>query len=98
MVRSQEEERCPSIVVDLEFDDGCGWLIIHNIGRTLALNLGVNFEPALLSTWGREPSSIALLAHTIAFLPPGRVIRLNLRLRQQVRIKSLKLWVRVQGL
>jgi hypothetical protein len=84
MVRSQEEERRPFVVVELEIDGGFGWLLIHNIGRRPAINLSITFTPELVSSWGQKARPISLLAHTIAFLPPGKLIRLNLGLRQQV--------------
>jgi hypothetical protein len=73
--RLREEQTRPFVVVDLE----PGWiiyLIIENVGRTLARNVRVNFEPPLASTRADVRfEEIPALRDGIPTLPPGRKFR-----------------------
>jgi hypothetical protein len=71
----REEQTRPFVVVDLE----PGWIIyltIENVGRTLARNVRVEFEPPLSSTRADVRfEEIPALRDGIPTLPPGRKFR-----------------------
>jgi hypothetical protein len=73
--RLREQQTRPFVVVDLE----PGWIIyltIENVGRTLARNVRVKFEPPLSSTRADVRfEEIPALRDGIPTLPPGRKFR-----------------------
>jgi hypothetical protein len=68
----------PFVVVDIE-PDWLAHLVIENIGKTIARNVSIKFDPKLTSTLAkpREIEDSPALKSGIPTLPPGRKIRLT---------------------
>jgi hypothetical protein len=73
----QEEQTRPFVVVDLEPVRILFFLVIENIGRTMAQNVVIKFDKPLTSSF-RETGKLdeaALFSEPIPFLAPGKRIR-----------------------
>ena len=74
--RTREEQARPFVVVDIQ--PGTAWynafnLIIENIGKTLAKDVRIRFEPPLETTLENyDLSGSAMLREGIPSMPPGR--------------------------
>lgn len=68
----------PFVVVDLDFykDPPLIYLTIENVGRTVASDVLLSFDPPLRSSFDREGEApvrdLSLLSRPIATLPPGK--------------------------
>lgn len=77
-VRLQSEQARPFVVADLVPGDvpGSIHLVIENVGKTLARNVRVKFDPPLISAWDKaDAATLAdsiMIREGIPALPPGR--------------------------
>ena len=75
---SAETQTRPFVVVDLDFDKEppLMYLTIENVGRTVASDVLLSFDPPLRSSFDKEGTAavrdLALLSRPIATLPPGK--------------------------
>lgn len=101
--RLREEQARPWVVVDFE-PGWILWLTIENIGKTVATNVKVRFEPPLASTqkrpWEWEESSA--FTQGIPLLPPNKKLRfffdsITVRLNDDVLPKHYDVSVEYHG-
>ncbi|WP_405013535.1 hypothetical protein [Kitasatospora sp. NBC_01539] len=96
-VRREQSE--PHIIVDIvprSEHSQMLWVVIENIGKTVARDVRVDVHPPLRGTLGCE-HDLALseaLAHPIPSLPPGKRIAFNLGISHKLLDENSKLPVR----
>jgi hypothetical protein len=74
MVSTQEGERRPYIVADIEFEDQQAWLVLRNLGKMPAKDIRIVISPALIG-YEHLDLSEKLFKRPIAFFPPGKASR-----------------------
>jgi hypothetical protein len=76
-LREAEYRAYVQLIADLSVNDHLGWLEIRNVGRTMAEEVKVTFDPPLVGPYDKENDRIADLRlwRGIPSLPPGRSMR-----------------------
>jgi len=79
-LQAQEAEFRPYMVVDIEFEEVSGFLVIKNVGRLPALNVRIKFEPQIVATSDGAQYNLTegLLSEPFSVFPPGKIQRSDL--------------------
>lgn len=83
MVKTQNIEQRPYILVDFEFDDSFCWLVIRNTGKTPATNLTIVIKPEIINYAGLKLSETVFSKPT-TFYPPGKTSRFSLKFKRDM--------------
>jgi hypothetical protein len=77
MKEARDQEVAPYIVAyfDLPFSEHVIYLVIKNVGKTLATKVRVEFEPKLIGSQEEDFSTLPLIKDGIGSLPPESEIR-----------------------
>ena len=77
MRRTREQEAAPYVTVffDLPYGESLVYLVVKNVGKTVAENVRLAFEPQLCSNLAHGPVQWAVIDQGIPSLPPGYEIR-----------------------
>lgn len=77
MKESRDQEVAPYVVVHFELPFGKRWiyLVVKNIGKSIAEDIRVEFTPPLRNTEGEKISNLAMIQHGIPSLPPNAEVR-----------------------
>ena len=70
--------RRPDVILDVDCEQGLVFLVLRNIGDDLACQVSVKFSPKLLGLGGARVVTDALIFRKLAYLPPGKSIRVFL--------------------
>ena len=68
----------PDVILDVDCESGMLFLVLRNIGEDLACRVSVKFSPALVGLGGERVVSDAAIFRRLAYLPPGKSIRVLL--------------------
>lgn len=73
MKEARDQEIAPHIVTyfDMPHGNQLIFLIVKNIGKTVAENVKIDFEPKLITSKGDKINSISLIQNGIGSIPPG---------------------------
>jgi len=71
-------ERRPDVILDVDCERGLLFLALRNIGDDLACRVSVKFSPDLVGLGGETVVSDAAIFRRLAYLPPGKSIRVFL--------------------
>jgi hypothetical protein len=73
----RDEELAPRIVVCFEIPPGTEliYLVIRNLGRSIAENVRLRFDPPLTDSRGSDPGQLPMIGDGIHALPPGGELR-----------------------
>jgi hypothetical protein len=84
MIKSQEADRRPFVIVDIERTQGWGYMVVKNIGKLPARDLSITFNPPIRAIFGQTERPISLIENPIPFLPPERELRTAIGLEQLI--------------
>jgi len=70
--------RRPDVILDVDCEQGALFLVLRNIGNDLACRVSVKFSPDLVGLGGERVVSDAAIFQRLAYLPPGKSIRVLL--------------------
>jgi len=76
--RAPASGRRPDVILDVDCEQGALFLVLRNIGDDLACGVSVKFSPALVGLGGDRVVSDAAIFQRLAYLPPGKAIRVFL--------------------
>lgn len=68
----------PDVILDVDCEQGLFFLVLWNIGDDLACGVSVKFSPKLIGLGGERVVSDAAVFRRLAYLPPGKSIRVFL--------------------
>ncbi|MCG6877217.1 MAG: hypothetical protein LJE97_19165 [Betaproteobacteria bacterium] len=71
-------ERRPDVILDVDCENALLFLVLRNIGDDLACRVSVKFSPELVGLGGERVVSDATIFRRLAYLPPGKSIRVFL--------------------
>lgn len=77
MEEARDQELAPYIVVyfDIPHGEHLVYLVIKNIGRSIATNLKIEISPALIGPSGKDFSKLPMIKDGIPSLPPNHELR-----------------------
>lgn len=77
MVETRRQESAPHVITYFDVPYGTQWiyLVVKNVGKTVAKDVGLLFEPALLTSSGADLQHVPLMRDGVASIPPGYEIR-----------------------
>ncbi|MCK4403958.1 MAG: hypothetical protein KAW02_02595 [candidate division Zixibacteria bacterium] len=77
MKESRDQEVAPYVVTYFDIPYGKHWiyLVVRNVGKSVAKNVKLEFQPSLKNTEGEEINDIPLIKEGTASIPPGYKIR-----------------------
>jgi len=76
--RATASGRRPDVILDVDCEQGALFLVLRNIGEDLACRVSVKFSPDLVGLGGERVVSDAAIFQRLAYLPPGKSIRVFL--------------------
>lgn len=76
--RAPANRRRPDVILDVDCEQGALFLVLRNIGDDLACRVSVKFSPDLVGLGGERVVSDAAVFQRLAYLPPGKAIRVLL--------------------
>lgn len=76
--RVSARDRRPDVILDVDCEQGLLFLVLRNIGDDLACRVSVKFSPDLVGLGGESVVSDAAIFRRLAYLPPGKSIRVFL--------------------
>jgi hypothetical protein len=76
--RVSARERRPDVILDVDCEQGSLFLVLRNIGDDLACRVSVKFSPDLVGLGGERIVSDASIFRRLAYLSPGKSIRVFL--------------------
>lgn len=75
MKETRDQEISPYVVAYFEFENHNINLVIENVGKGLAKNVKIEFDPKLVSSIGEEINDIAFIKDGIGSMPPNYKIK-----------------------
>jgi len=77
MKESRDQEIAPYVVAyfDIPYGKPCIYLVIKNVGKSVAKDVKLEFQPPLKNSKGEEINDIPLIKDGIGSIPPGYEIR-----------------------
>jgi len=77
MKESRDQEIAPYVVAyfDIPYGKLCIYLVIKNVGKSVAKDVKLEFQPPLKNSKGEEINDIPLIKDGIGSIPPGYEIR-----------------------
>jgi hypothetical protein len=76
--RDSARGRRPDVILDVDCEQGALFLVLRNIGDDLACRVSVKFSPDLVGLGGERVVSDATIFRRLAYLSPGKSIRVFL--------------------
>jgi hypothetical protein len=76
--RVAAHKRRPDVILDVDCEQGLLFLVLRNIGDDLACHVSVQFSPDLVGLGGERVVSDAAVFQRLAYLAPGKSIRVFL--------------------
>lgn len=70
MKETRDQENAPYVVAYFEFDNHDINLVIENVGKGLAKNVKIEFDPKLVSSIGEDINEISFIKDGIGSMPP----------------------------